>query len=159
MSSPRIAKSRILGLDYGMKRIGVALSDESKILASPYKTLEAAKKVERTVEIVLALIGEIERERGCKIEEVVIGLPLRMNGKQSLLADEVNAFIAVFRQLSSITINSWDERLTTVQAERSMLEGSLTRKRRSQSIDVATATIILQSYLDSKGNTLFYPTT
>lgn len=135
---------RIVAIDYGMVRIGLALSDERKIIASPLMILIAEKKMEHTVSKLLKELG------GYQIEEIVIGMPLLMNGKQGLLADEVKAFIEILKQQTSIPVITWDERLTTVQAERSMREGGMTRKQRSKVVDTVSAVILLQSYLDYK---------
>lgn len=147
--------SRILGLDYGMARIGVSLSDESKILASPYTTLRAAKKLEDTVSLVQQTIVEIEKERSCVVESVVVGLPLKLSGQHGLMADEVKSFVDALQKKMDITVIPWDERLSSVQADRVMREGGRNRKKRSQVIDVATAVIILQNYLDAQGGSFF----
>jgi len=142
--------TRVIGLDYGMARIGVAISDERKIIASPLSTHAATKHSKRTVANLLKELA-VHQELYCyTIEEVVIGLPLLLSGKVGLLADEVKNFVENFKLVSSIPITMWDERLTTVQAERSIRESNLTRKRRSQVVDTVAAVIILQSYLDSK---------
>lgn len=141
---------RILGIDFGMSRIGLALSDERQIIASPYQTLRSEKKGEATVLKLIALIGDIEKQWGCCIEEIIIGLPLMMNGKTGFLADEVKHFTALLAQSTLIPIKTWDERLTTVQAERSLRESQMTRKKRAKVVDIVSAAIILQSYLDSK---------
>ena len=141
---------RILGVDYGLSRIGLALSDERKIIASPLMTISAEKKSEETVRKFLEVIQELQEKNGYVIEEIVIGLPLLMSGKIGFLADEVNHFVQLLRQVLSIPIQTWDERLTTVQAERSLREGNLSRKKRSKVVDKISAVIILQSYLNSK---------
>jgi putative Holliday junction resolvase len=150
MSAP-IVRTRVLGLDYGLKRIGVSLSDESKILASSYLTLETGSRSEETIARIQALIASIEKEKRCKVSAIVVGLPLKMNGQAGWLADEVSHFIALLKSQLSIEVVAWDERLTSVQAERSLMESHMRRKKRSQVVDRVAAVIILQSYLDSKG--------
>jgi putative Holliday junction resolvase len=147
MSPPNIP-TRILGIDYGLSRLGFSLSDERKMIASPLSTLQAEKKSEHTVQKLLEFIKELQHTYHCTIEQIVIGMPLLMSGRTGFLADEVAHFITLFKQSSSISIQAWDERLTTVQAERSLRESSLTRKRRSKIVDKVSAAIILQSYLD-----------
>jgi putative holliday junction resolvase len=142
--------TRILGIDYGMARLGLALSDETKMLASPLETLKAEKKADRTVVKLLEVIQQICESKKCDIEEIVIGLPLMMSGRTGFLADEVKHFVSLLTQATTIPIKTWDERLTTVQAERSLREGNFSRKKRSQHIDAVAAVIILQSYLSSK---------
>lgn len=143
--------NRIIGLDYGLARIGVALSDERQIIASPMITFTCEKKLEETVAKLISQLSQHAETNKYTIEEIVIGLPLMMSGKKGMIADEVMQFIEVFRQQSPIPIVTWDERLTTVQADRSLREGSLSRKKRSKVVDVVAASIILQNYLDHKG--------
>lgn len=142
--------TRIVGIDYGMARLGIALSDEQKIIASPLLTLKAEKKTAATaVKLALELKKHADINR-YDIAEIVIGLPLMMSGKKGMLADEVMHFIELLKQHVVIPIITWDERLSSVQAERALRESTLTRKRRSKVIDTVAAAIILQSYLDSK---------
>ena len=141
---------RIVGIDYGLVRIGLSLSDERKIIATALKTFLAEKKAELTAK---KLLDELERhasENHYEIEEIVIGMPFMMNGKKGMLADEVIHFCSLLKALSSIPIFSWDERLSSVQADRSLREGNFSRKKRSKLVDGIAAVIILQSYLDSK---------
>lgn len=147
---PKPKATRIVGLDYGLARIGVSLSDERKIIATPLTTIKAEKQSARTAVKVLKELAAHQEQNRYAIEEIIVGLPLLLSGKSGLLADEVMHFIEHLKKLTSIPIRTWDERLTTVQAERSLNESSLTRKRRSQVVDSVTAIIILQSYLDHK---------
>jgi putative holliday junction resolvase len=139
--------TRIVSIDYGLARIGVALSDETKIIASPFSTVKAERKSERNAEIVYNELKRLEKEKGCVISTLVIGLPLKMNGTMGMQADEVKAFAGELQKRIDTPIVFWDERLTTVQATRAM-EG-MSRKQRVKSLDNIAATIILQSYLDS----------
>lgn len=143
-----MSKKRIAGIDFGMARIGVALSDPSHIIASPIHTLQNQKKMDLTVKALLDLLKDRD------VEEIVVGMPYRLNGQHSFSTDETLYFVEELKKQCSYTIKIWDERLTTVQVERSMKEGSLSRKKRSKVIDAACATLILQSYLDLKENTL-----
>lgn len=148
---------RIVGIDFGLSRIGLSISDEQKIIATPMTTFSAEKKTETTVtKLVKELNAHAESHRYA-IQEIVVGLPLLMNGKKGLLADEVLHFIELLKQHFSVPITTWDERLSSVQADRSLREGSMTRKKRARNVDSVSAIIILQSYLDSlaiKRNTL-----
>jgi len=140
--------SRIASIDFGLARLGVALSDPSKIIASPLMTITAEKRSEQTA---AKVIRELTLHQECNkyvLEEIIIGLPLLLSGKAGLLADEVKHFIELLKKLTSIPIKTWDERLTTVQAERSMREDNMSRRRRSKAVDTVSAVIILQSYLD-----------
>lgn len=141
---------RIVGIDFGIARLGIAVSDETHLIATPLQTLKAEKRSESTVLKLLEYLQKDQQERKYTIGEIVIGLPLLMSGKHGMLADEVKHFVEVLKQQFSCPIITWDERLTTVQAERSLRESSLTRKKRSQHVDSVAAVIILQSYLDMK---------
>lgn len=134
---------RVVSLDYGLARIGIAISDESKMISAYQKVLQTEKSTALTLKKLIAELSQY------KIDELIIGLPLHMNGKMSFLADEVMHFIELLKTAFSCPIKTWDERLTTVQAERSLKESNLSRKKRSKVVDAVTATIILQSYLDS----------
>jgi putative holliday junction resolvase len=146
----KLKPKRVLGVDYGLKRIGLSISDERQIIASPLEVMEAEKKNGKTVVKLVNLIAEFEIRYQCEIEEVVIGLPLMMSGKHGFLADEVKHFVDLLEAASPIPIRLWDERLSTVQAERALRESEMTRKKRSKVVDRVSAAIILQSYLDKK---------
>lgn len=150
INQPRAKPKRVIGVDYGMSRIGLALSDERKIIATPLQTVLTEKKTEQTVAKLVALLNELQEKERFEIEEIVVGLPLMMSGKTGFQADEVKHFVALLAESTTIPILTWDERLSTVQAERSLRESQMTRKRRSKVVDIVSAAIILQSYLDSK---------
>lgn len=141
-------KKRIVAVDYGMARIGVAISDPSQIIASPINTLQNQKKAELSAKALLETIKDYD------VEEIVVGLPFKLNGKHSLSTDETLYFVEELKKISPFPIKTWDERLTTLQVERAMKDNSMSRKKRSKVIDAACATLILQSYLDQKENTL-----
>lgn len=141
---------RVIGIDYGMKRIGIALSDERQIFASPYETVLAEKTMGETISKLLSIFSTIEKLHRCEIEEVVIGFPLMMSGKTGPLADQVSFFFDLFVKATTIPIKKWDERLTTVQAESALRESGMNRKKRSKVVDIVSAAIILQNYLDYK---------
>lgn len=142
--------SRILGIDYGMARLGLAISDERKLIATPLETFVAEKKTEQTAKKLAEWILNLEKTKACKIEEIVIGLPLMMSGRVGLSADEVKHFVSLLSEILPIPIHLWDERLTTVQADRSLREGNFSRKKRSKMVDTVSAAIILQNFLDLK---------
>ena len=148
----RAPKTRIVGIDFGMARMGVAISDESKIIATPLCTVRTERRTEDTIEKLLEEVAKHAAVNKYVIEAFVVGMPLMMSGKKGLVADEVTHFVALFKQQVTVPVISWDERLTTVQAERSLLESNLTRKRRAAVVDTVAATIILQNYLDSLPN-------
>ncbi len=143
-------QTRIIGIDYGMARIGLSCSDPTKLIAMPITVFQCEKKVEKTVEKLIAFLQDHTSKLEYEIESFVVGLPLLLSGKQGLLADEVNYFVEELKKKSSIPVILWDERLTTVQAERTLQQSSLTRKKRAKVVDVVSAVIILQNYLDSQ---------
>lgn len=147
--------TRYIGLDFGLARIGIAVSDERKIIASPLLTLKTEKKIEQTAEKLLSELEKHQKIQNYQVEEIVIGLPLLMSGKMGFLADEVKHFVEILKLQTNTPIITWDERLTSVQAEKSLRESSLTRKRRSSLVDTVAAVIILQNYLDSKIKEVF----
>lgn len=140
--------TRIAALDYGLARIGLAVSDETKTIAMPLHTLTCEKKTEDTAKKLIQVLEEHQKAYNYELAEIVIGLPLMMSGKMGFLADETKYFMELLKKLVSIPLISWDERLTSVQADRSMREGNLSRKKRAKSVDNVAAIIILQSYLD-----------
>lgn len=149
-NQPKAKPKRLVGIDFGMKRIGIALSDERQIIASPFQTVQAENKTELTIAKILVLLSQIQSTKMCEIEEIIVGLPLMMSGKTGFQADEVKHFVHLLEQATSIPVHMWDERLTTVQADRSLRESQMTRKKRSKVVDIVSAAIILQSYLDLK---------
>ena len=97
-------KSRIVGIDYGLARIGIAVSDESKLIASTYLTLRAERKLEMTAEKLIAQLEELKKEKQCSIETIVIGMPLMMSGKMGMLADEVKLLAALLHDKTGIPV-------------------------------------------------------
>lgn len=148
-SAAKKKASRLVGLDFGLARIGLAISDESHVIAFPMTTLTCEKKLEQTTKKLCRFFNDHEKAQGYTLDTIVIGLPLMMSGKTSFLADEVRLFAAELQKLITTPIVLFDERLTTVQAERSLKEGGhLKRKQRAQLVDTVSAVIILQTYLD-----------
>lgn len=146
----RVKPSRIIGIDYGMARFGIAVSDQMKIISMPLTTIFAESKSEKNALKILDELKKISDLNGYDIELIVIGLPLMMSGKFGLQADDVLHFVNLLKEKTEIPIITWDERLTTVQAEKSLREGNMSRKKRSKVIDKVAAVLILQSYLDSR---------
>ncbi|MCU0855168.1 MAG: Holliday junction resolvase RuvX [Rhodobacteraceae bacterium] len=130
-----------MGLDFGEKTIGVAVSDRMRSVASPLETVRRAKfttDAGRLMEIAVA------RE----IAGVVIGLPLNMDGSEGPRCQSTRAFARNLERLTPLPIGFWDERLSTVAAERALLEADTSRKRRGEVIDHVAAGVILQGALD-----------
>jgi len=133
--------TRIAALDVGLARIGIALSDTRKILASPLCAVAAQKSLQETAALIL-----LELAKHGSLELLVLGLPLTLKGKDSPLCAHVRALGTLLEKHYPIVY--WDERLTTAQVERTLKEAEMNRKKRSQIIDALAAAAILQNYLD-----------
>jgi len=134
---------RILGLDIGSKRIGVAMSDELMLTAQGAETIE--RKDMRTD---LAAIDKLVKSNN--ISEIVGGLPINMDGTYSAKTKEVMEFLDTLSKEVPVPIKTWDERLTSIQADRALLEADMSRAKRKRLSDKLAAQLILQSYLDSR---------
>lgn len=134
---------RILGLDVGSKRIGVALSDELFMMAHGGQTIER-----RDLEKDLATLRDIIIKEN--VGEIVIGLPLNMNGTESNQTRDVIGFMEKVKSAVDIPVKAWDERLTSVQADNILLEADMSRAKRRKLSDKVAAQLILQSYLDAR---------
>ena len=133
---------KVLGLDLGTKRIGVAVSDELKIAAHVRKLIER-KNDKETVNSIIAVVEEEQ------VEKIVIGYPVNMNGTIGERAQYSEKMKVLLEKELSIPIILWDERLSTKEARDIMISASVSRKKRKKSIDSLAAQIILQNYLDS----------
>ena len=133
---------RVLAIDHGTKRIGLAISDELGVIANPLEFVPAepfAGFIER--------LREIIREK--QVELLLVGMPRNMDGSFGPAALKVQEFIAVLQSAVAIPIKSWDERLTSAQANRLLIQGGVRRDKRKEKVDKMAAAILLQSYLDS----------
>ena len=134
---------RILGLDVGSKTIGVAVSDELNLIAQGVTTLKRKGK-RLDIKELLRMIEEF------KVEKVVVGLPKNMNGSLGPSAKMVLSLVAELKKFVDLPIITWDERLSTVAAQKALLEADVSRKKRKLVIDKVAALLILQGYLDSQ---------
>lgn len=133
---------RIICLDIGNKTVGVAVSDPLGYTAQGITTIHR-KNIKQDMNSILELCNEYNADR------ILAGFPKNMNGTVGPQAEKVIAFCDHLKKVSELPIEFWDERLTTVCANRAMLEGDLSRKKRKQIVDKLAAVFILQSYLDS----------
>lgn len=143
---------RILAIDLGKARLGLSISDELQIFASQLPNLAAGRTLDQTVQRVIFAIEELQKIKGYTIVEIVIGLPLKMDGKDSPTTVYARTFYEALRALIPIPTILFDERLTTLQAERCLKEANFNRKKRAQHVDGVSAVILLQSYLTMKGS-------
>lgn len=135
---------RILGLDYGDRRIGVAISDAFGWTAQGLETIERRQEGDD-----VRRIEQLVREH--EVEEIVVGLPKNMNGTIGPRGEICSAFAEILRQALSLPVHLWDERLTTVAANRALLEADVSRRKRKMAVDKMAAVLLLQNYLDARG--------
>ena len=133
--------ARVLGLDHGDVRIGVALSDPTAFLASSLCVLDSTNA---GLERIVALIAEHQ------VEKIVVGLPRNMNGSYGSATEKVRVFIGKLKVRTDVPVVEWDERLSTVSAHNALREAGLNGKRRKGVVDKVAAQIILQNYLDAQ---------
>ncbi len=132
---------RVLALDVGDKRIGIAVSDPTRLIASPhsvYTRVGWGPDVRHVHKVA----------QDTQADSVVVGLPLNMDGSRGFQAEKIEAFAQKLRE-AELDIHLWDERLSTVSAERALIEGNMQRADRRNTVDQVAAAIILQSYLDA----------
>ena len=142
MPSPE-SGCRFLGIDYGTKRIGLSVSDPTGAIASPLKTLPAARTCEEQVRDVIDGAGEFD------IDQWVVGLPLNMDGSAGPQAKLVERFAQRLAQATGAPVRLWDERLSSYEADQRMARTGLTHKKKKRRRDSIAAQIILQSFLDA----------
>ena len=134
-----------MGLDIGDKTIGVAVSDIMGLTAQGVTTIKRVGK-KKDIEEIKKIISERQ------VNKIVSGLPKNMNGTIGTQGEKVQKFCELLKQETNLPIEFWDERLSTVAAERSLIEGNVRRENRKKVIDMLAAVIILQGYLDLQRN-------
>ena len=136
---------RIMGLDYGSKTVGVAISDPLGITAQGIETItrKDENKLRKSCARIEALIEEYQ------VEKIVIGLPKHMNNDIGIRAEKSMEFAEMLKRRTGLEVQMWDERLTTMEAERTLIESNIRREDRKKYIDKIAAVFILHGYLDS----------
>jgi len=142
----RLSGARVLGMDVGARRIGLAVSDPLGITAQGIETLERKNKKSDFAQIKQIL-------EGYSVREIVVGYPLKMSGQAGAQSEKMASFAEELRQRFSLPVYLWDERLTTAQAHRVLDETEMSGRRRRQVIDRIAAVLILQSFLESRSST------
>ena len=137
---------RIIGLDLGSKRIGVALSNSDLTVATPYEVIYRTGKIEQDHRAILKIVDDWE------IKRIIVGLPLSLDGTLGPSAKSINAEIEELKGKTDVSIETFDERFTTVTAEQLLIEQNVRRKRRKSLVDMVAASIILQGWIDSLNN-------
>ena len=140
---------RLLGIDLGRRRIGVALSDPGALLASPLGTVEIRGSGEGLDEV-------CARVEQYGVVRVVVGHPLLLDGQEGEEARRVQAWVERLRQRLDVPVELWDERMSSAAAERALLESGMRRERRRQYRDTVAAALILQNYLDAHAGSLHH---
>lgn len=137
---------RIMGLDFGSKTVGVAVSDSLLVTAQGVEIIR--RKDENKLRQTLARIEELIVEY--EVEEIVLGLPKNMNATEGVRAELTYEFKDKLERRTGLTVHMWDERLTTVAADKIMMEAGVRRENRKNYVDMIAATLILQGYLDRR---------
>ena len=135
---------RIMGLDYGSKTVGVAVSDALGLTAQGIEIVR--RKSENKLRQTLARIEEIAKEYG--VEKIVLGFPKHKNNDIGERAEKSHEFKEMLERRTGLPVVMWDERLTTVEADRTMMETGIRRENRKEYVDMIAAVFILQGYLD-----------
>jgi len=141
---------RIMGLDFGSKTVGVAISDPLLITAQGIEIIR--RKEENKLRQTLARIEELIVEY--EVEEIVLGLPKNMNATEGERAELTKEFREKLERRTGLPVNMWDERLTTVSADKAMMEAGIRREHRKDYVVMIAAVLILQGYLDLRRNNL-----
>lgn len=136
--------NRAMALDLGDKRVGIAMSDLMKMIANGYETYYRSGDESRDIEYIKRLVVDNN------VDEVVIGLPINMDGTEGVRVEKSREFGQKLGEVIDAKIFFEDERLTTVSAERVLIEGDVRRDKRKTVIDMVAATIILQAFLDKR---------
>lgn len=131
---------RLIGLDIGDKRIGIAVSDTMRLIASPHSVI-----IRSNIKSDLSQLLKLQKELDA--DSFIVGLPLNMDGSRGFQCEKVQEFANILKN-KGVNIVLWDERLSTKSAERSMIEAGVRRNKRKTSIDSVAAALILQSYLN-----------
>ena len=137
---------RIMGLDFGSKTVGVAISDSLLVTAQGIEIIR--RKEENKLRQTLARIEELILEYD--VTEIVLGLPKHMNGDSGIRVELTNEFKEKLERRTGLPVTLWDERLTTVAADKAMMEAGIRRENRGSYVDMIAAVLILQGYLDRR---------
>jgi putative pre-16S rRNA nuclease len=139
---------RVLGIDVGVRRIGIAISDATRTLARPLETIAVANRDDAVARVAARLVELASEEDG--LATIVVGMPRRLDGSDSDMTKLATAFVESLRARTSLPIVIEDERLTSVEAESRLAARERDWKKRKQKIDAAAAAIVLQDYLDRR---------
>jgi len=135
---------RVMGIDHGTKRMGIAVSDELGMIAMPVEYIPAEPAV-----ALMRRLKELVTDR--QVGQIVVGMPRNMDGSYGPAAEKVRAFVEELRGALTLPVRTWDERLTSVAANRALQEANVKGRRRREKVDQMAAALLLQAYLDATG--------
>lgn len=135
---------RIMGIDLGEKNIGIAISDELGWTAQGLETVKRRGSIEKDLDKINAIVQQYQ------VEKIVVGLPRNMNGTTGVQGQKALDFADKIRRYLDLPVETWDERLSTVAAERLLINADVSRAKRRKVIDKLAASVILQGYLDAR---------
>ena len=144
---------RFLGVDYGSKRIGLALSDHTATLARSWQAVPAAGTPAQSAAAVAGLIDRLRASDDPALDGIVVGLPRRLNGDDTDQTPHARAFIAALAALTGVPVHAQDERLTSIEAESRLAAREPDWRKRKALIDAEAASILLQDFLDARATT------
>ncbi len=139
--------ARILALDFGVKRIGTAVSDETETFAFPRPAIARQEGHRRDMAAIRQLV---ERE---SIDEIVVGMPIMLSGERGVQAEKTEAFVEMLTRFVRVPIHTQDERMSTSEADKLMISADVRRAERTQAVDSMAASLILQSFLERRRST------
>ncbi|TNF49614.1 Holliday junction resolvase RuvX [bacterium] len=135
--------SRIMAIDWGERRVGIALSDEGRTIASPHSVLKRSHSLRKDMEKISSLIEQSD------VGMVVVGIPRQLNGTLGLAAERILEVVQKFKDELGVPVKTWDERLSTAEAQKILIDGDVSRKKRKGAVDRIAAALFLQTFLDS----------
>lgn len=132
-----------MAIDWGERRVGIAMSDESRTIASPHSVLKRSHSLRKDMEKISSLIEESD------VGMVVVGIPMEMNGTLGLAAEMILKVVKKFQDELGVPVKTWDERLSTAEALKVLVAGDVSRRKRKGVVDRVAAALFLQTFLDS----------
>jgi len=136
---------RILAIDWGEKRVGLALSDEGQLIASPHSVIARGRSRQDDLDAISRVVGQNE------VERVVVGIPYRTDGRRGPEAQRVEGVVQRLREALSVPVDTIDERFSSAEARRALLDGAVTARRQRGKVDSVAASLILRTYLERRG--------
>ena len=137
---------RVLGLDVGGRRIGLAISDGAGLLATPYSAIQR-RSLEQDIAAIVGIVHEEE------VGQIIVGLPLSLDGSVGPQAERTMAFYEALKAASPVPVKTWDERFSSAEAEQRLREAGISPSRNRGRLDASAAAVVLQAYLDAQRQT------